>query len=216
VFPIANEPSPDTALLLTGPDSAAFFTVIGGFTPLSFPYACVSPMLAFVCDGPAMTGNRLRGPQWFLGACGRPIGVDDRRYRVRRAGLRCCCCCCRRRRSRSRSVGHATPPGAVAGRLPSSQHRSDCCRRRRLRRCRFSRWRRGEKEVGRGGAGQRGVFSTPVQVPPDWAFRSQFLPSFPDLSRKFTRAVVPVLSNMCTGMLSFAALSKKQSLWHFL
>jgi hypothetical protein len=77
-FGLANEPSPNTTLVLGRNESQAFLTVLGGFTRLSFQYATVNTMTATVYDGPDRTGvvlgNLTLLPTGICTDCGDPTG----------------------------------------------------------------------------------------------------------------------------------------------
>jgi hypothetical protein len=58
-FKIANEPSPESGVLVVGNESEAFVTVPAGFRALSFQYASQDAVTATVYDGPNVTGTVL-------------------------------------------------------------------------------------------------------------------------------------------------------------
>jgi hypothetical protein len=56
---MANEPSPNTTLILAGEESQAYLTAPDGFTALSFQYATQGDFTATVYGGPNLTGTVL-------------------------------------------------------------------------------------------------------------------------------------------------------------
>jgi hypothetical protein len=83
LFSLANEPSPNTTVLILGDESECYVTVLGGFTALAFQYTSDKDATVTVHAGPNMTGTILGTFALpAVGACPSDCGDPTGRFGI--------------------------------------------------------------------------------------------------------------------------------------